>query len=208
VATRELTARAGLLAVGLLLGSSGCVVALHLLRRDLDPIAQRLSAYATGPHGGVMTAAFSLLGAALLALAVALLGSAHARGWARWVPALVAVAGIGLILSGVFRTDPRVPPPPGEILHTRASVTALIALVIAALLWSSHLLATSQAVPGARASLALALVAAAAALAGPPLHDTPWTGLGQRALWLALMAWLLLTAWQLVTGPGRAGVRV
>jgi NagD protein len=206
VATRALPARAGWVAVGLLLASSGCVVALHLLRRDLDPIAQRLSAYAIGPHGALMTAVFWLLGGGLLALAAALLGSPHTRGWARAVPALVAVAGVGLILSGVFRTDPRIPPPPGEILHTRVSVTGLLALVAATLLWSSHLLATHRSVPGARASLALALVAGAAALAGPPLHDTPWSGLGQRVLWLVLMAWLLLTAWQLVSGRARAGV--
>jgi hypothetical protein len=27
------------------------------------------------------------------------------------------------------------------------------------------------------------------------LHDTAWTGLGQRMLWLVLVSWLLLTSW-------------
>jgi hypothetical protein len=35
----------------------------------------------------------------------------------------------------------------------------------------------------------------------PILHDTAWTGLSQRLLWLTLLAWLLLTAWQLDVHP-------
>ena len=33
------------------------------------------------------------------------------------------------------------------------------------------------------------------------LHETDWTGLGQRLLWLTLMGWLLVTAWQLARQP-------
>jgi uncharacterized protein (TIRG00374 family) len=44
---------------------------------------------------------------------------------------------------------------------------------------------------------------AAAGAASRVLHGTRWAGLGQRVLWLALLAWLLLTAWQLFAGAAR-----
>ncbi len=45
------------------------VVALHVLRPELAPISHRLSEYAIGRYGGVMTAAFVCVGASLLMLA-------------------------------------------------------------------------------------------------------------------------------------------
>jgi hypothetical protein len=33
------------------------------------------------------------------------------------------------------------------------------------------------------------------------LHETDWTGLSQRLLWLTLMGWLLVTVWQLARQP-------
>jgi hypothetical protein len=36
----------------------------------------------------------------------------------------------------------------------------------------------------------------------PILHETSWTGLSQRLLWLTLTGWLLVAAWQL--GPHRS----
>jgi drug/metabolite transporter (DMT)-like permease len=203
VSKEGLTGHASLAAIGSLLASLGCVVALHLLRADLDPTAHRLSEYATGPYGWLMTAAFMLLGCALLALAVGLGSSGWARGWARWVPAMVALAGVGMIMSGIFETDSEVPPRPAEIVHSRASGTAFLALILAALLWSAAQTFARRPLRHTRVSAGLAVVVVVAGSASPLLHHSRWTGVGQRVLCLALGAWLLLTAWQLGvrTGP-------
>ena len=50
----------------------GAVVALHVLRPELAPVSHRLSEYAIGRYGGLMTAAFVCVGASLLTLAGAI----------------------------------------------------------------------------------------------------------------------------------------
>ena len=44
-----------------------------------------------------------------------------------------------------------------------------------------------------------AAVAAVLAVASPWLHRSSWTGLSQRALWVALLCWLFAVAWSLRT---------
>ena len=56
-----------LLSIGL-----GCVVALHLLRPELAPVRHRLSEYANGRYGYVMTAAFLSIGIGMVALGSAI----------------------------------------------------------------------------------------------------------------------------------------
>lgn len=72
--------RAGRLTIALLLWATACVVALHLLRSDLDPVGHRLSEYANGPYGYLMTTAFVALGGALLTMAVGLRCASRAQG--------------------------------------------------------------------------------------------------------------------------------
>jgi hypothetical membrane protein len=179
--------------IALLLASVGCVLLLHVLRSDLDPIARRLSEYAIGPYGWLMTAAFFAMGVALMVLSLQVGASASSTGIQRLAAPLIAVAGVGLILSGVFETAT------GstliEIIHSRASATSVLALTAAAVASSTH--------PASRrvdtAARVVTLVAVVALAISPILHDTPWTGIGQRFVWLALAAWLLITAWQLPT---------
>ena len=80
------------------------VVALHVLRPELAPISHRLSEYAIGRYGGVMTAAFVCVGASPLTLAGAIIG-ADRRLCSRVVAVAVGLAGVGMVVSGVFRTD-------------------------------------------------------------------------------------------------------
>lgn len=57
--------------LGALLLAGACVagvIALHLRRPDLDPLHHVLSEYANGPFGVIMTAVFSGVGAACIAL--------------------------------------------------------------------------------------------------------------------------------------------
>src|SRR5262245_6770182 len=80
------------------------VLALHLLRPELAPVSHRLSEYAIGRYGGLMTAAFLCVGASLLMLAGAIVG-ADRRLFSRLVAAAVGLAGVGMVVSGVYRTD-------------------------------------------------------------------------------------------------------
>ena len=105
-----------------------CVVALHVLSPDLEPRSRRLSEYANGPYGYLMTLAFLTLGAGLLALAVAL-HDRRRRVWLPWpVPPGLAIAGIGMVVSGLFPTDPGSANSMRETIHSQASGLASVAL--------------------------------------------------------------------------------
>jgi len=170
-----------LLGVGL-----ACVVALHVLRPDLTPAGHRLSEYAIGSYGAMMTVAFVSIGAGLLALASPL---ARAGGrCSRVVPAAVFAAGTGMVVAGIYRTDPSHSGVTADAVHSRASAFATLALIGAALAWS---------VVRARRwdiTTSLALLAAVLGAVSPFLHRSQWTGLSQRMLWLTLLAWLIVIA--------------
>jgi len=81
------------------------LVALHVLRPDLEPSWHMVSEYAVGPMGWLMGAAFLLLAAALWAAAVAVMHGA--RGWlAMTGVALLAIGGLGAAMGGLFPMDP------------------------------------------------------------------------------------------------------
>lgn len=183
---RTVAARGSRSAIVLLACSTACVIALHVLRTDLDPAAHRLSEYANGPYGHLMTVAFVALGGALLALAAGLRSRDQRQGLPQVTYALLAVSGTGMIVSGIFRTDPAEPPSAAEILHSRASGTAFLALIVATVAWSW---AARTARPRA-----MALASVVTGGASVALHDTRWTGAGQRVLCLVLLAWLWLAA--------------
>lgn len=161
-----------------LAGSTAAVVVLHVLRSDLRAPSSRLSAYATGPHGEVMTFAF-------LALAVGVLAFASAV-WARSRPVagLVGVAGVGLLLSAVYPTGVS---PAAETMHSAASTVATVCLTAAAAAASLWRAAALQRTLPSRLLAGGALVAL---LVSPVLHTTAYSGLGQRVLWLLLVAWM------------------
>jgi ABC-2 type transport system ATP-binding protein len=177
-------------AIALLLTSVGCLLLLHVLRSDLDPIEARLSEYAIGPYGALMTTAFLAMGLALIALSLLIGASGNSAGVQRLVAPLIALAGVGLILSGIFETATG--SPVIEVIHSRASATSVLALTAAAVASSTR---RASGRSGAVARV-ITLVAVVAVAISPILHDTPWSGIGQRVVWLALAAWLLITAWQ------------
>jgi hypothetical membrane protein len=179
--------------IAFLVASAGSLAALHVLRSDLDPVARRLSEYANGPYHVVMEAVFYAMGLALVTLSLQL-GTAQATGVARLVAALIAVAGAGLALSGIFETGSG--SALTEIVHSRASGTAVLSLTVAAVLYATHpaFAAIRRWDTAVRIIVGVAVVAV---LVSPILHDTRWSGIGQRFVWLTLTTWLLLTAWQL-----------
>jgi Protein of unknown function (DUF998) len=174
-------------AITLLSIGAALVGAVHVVS-DLDPVGHRLSEYATEAGGGLMTAAFVVIGLGLLALAMAFWTTQAPPLPRRIVSVAVALAGIGMIVAGVFPTEPGAATV-AEIIHSRASAAASLFLIGGAAVWSFW--------PGTDRSAVLRTLAAVVAALGVlsvALHETEVSGLGQRLLWLALIAWLVIAA--------------
>jgi hypothetical protein len=186
-------------------------VILHIVRPELSPVSDRLSEYANGSYGSIMAASFITLGAGVVVLGLAMASTGLMAGWSRIVPLFVVVSGVGLIVSGFFPTDPVGAPTTTEKIHSLASGSASLALIAAAV--ACGLLARARE-PGSQIGPAgwLAGLALVLGAISPVLHDSRWTGLSQRLLWLTLTAWLFVTAWQLrpgqPAGPRPAPVEV
>lgn len=189
----RLVTTTGLLVCGVLL------VVLHLVRADLPPASHRLSEYAIGPHGWMMNTAFVALGFALATLGLALVRE-RPRGITWIIPATTLAAGVGMIVSGVFETGG---PSSSDAIHSLASISATVAVVGIALVHSIPAARRWSDVPLGRVGIGLALTAAVLAAIAPVLHDTRWTGLGQRLLWIVLIAWLLRALWKRPAQEGR-----
>jgi hypothetical protein len=173
--------------------SIACVAILHIVRPELQPVAHRLSEYANGPFGWVMTVCFVALGCGLVGLGVTLWRERDSlRRRAVWIiPVSAVLAGAGMIISGAFKTGVS---EGSEIIHSRASALATIAIVVLALTYS--ILAARRPVAIHPIGFGLAVAAAALTAVSPLLHETRWTGLNQRVLWVTLLAWLLWAALQ------------
>ena len=177
--------------------SIASVTLLHVLRTDLPPFEHRLSEYANGRHGWLMTLAFIGLAVGLAGFAAELWAQDRTR--ADRIAAVVAlVAGAASVLSAVFRTNGS---SESEAIHSPASTVAVLAAVALAVI---HTWAIRDASPRTLPLLpALAGIAVVLMLIGPVLHETRWSGLGQRLLWAALLAWLLAAMWDRpATGTG------
>jgi hypothetical protein len=158
------------------------VVSLHTIS-ELDPVVRRLSEYATGPSGVLMTAAFFLVGVGLISS-----GGLFIRSGGVLPGVALALAGIGMILAGIYPTDPDSATAAEEI-HSTASAVATGLVVFASLRVSFF---------GQRKPAAMRLLAGAGlllALASVVLHDTSVSGLSQRLLWMTLLSWAVLATW-------------
>jgi len=103
-----------LLWTGIVLGPIFYAIALSqiLTRTGFDITRQPLSLLALGEAGWIQTANFIVTGLLALGLAVALFGSD--KGFAGLAAAvLIALFGAGMILAGVFPSDPSMGFPPG-----------------------------------------------------------------------------------------------
>ena len=168
------------------------VVTLHILRTDISPAAGRLSEYANGPYGWMMTTSFVALGCGLIMMGV-VLQSGRSREWRSWAsPALAFSAGAATILSGIFPTEA---PAADESIHSPASAVAVVAVVTLALAHSTRSAGRRSGWTRDPAGTGLALGAFVLAALSPVIHHTRWTGFGQRALWIVLATWLLRAAW-------------
>ena len=178
-----------------------CIAALHLLRTDLSPVSHRLSEYAVGPYGWVMTAAFVSLSCGLVAMGIVFRAEASSRiAWA--LPSAAFVAACGAIVSALFKTGTS---DLSEAIHSRASAIAVVAVVALALARSMPGVPAGPGETRDRIGVGLAVAAATLAAISPLLHETRFTGLSQRVMWIVLISWLLWTSWRpsLTGGSGR-----
>lgn len=186
---------ASLIALILALVAFGAVMLLHVLRGDIDPVRQVMSEYANGSHGRIMTVVFYACGVSSVALGFRLRRAFDGRGAARLIPLLLALAGVGLILAGVFEVErPSVPDTLEEVIHSNASIAAFVLLITAMFLLSFVCRSDPRWRSFRWTSTTLAVVAAVAAMATPLSAQTGWSGAVQRLLGLSAALWLLLTA--------------
>jgi hypothetical membrane protein len=110
---------------------------LGAVRRDYDPMRQFVSLLALTAEGWTMTALFIASGVLVIAATIGLRRALPSGPGSRWIPITVGLAGLGLILAGIFPTDPVQGYPPGAptVMPATASPTAAVHLVAALLIF-------------------------------------------------------------------------
>lgn len=191
------------------LGGSGCfticVLALHWLQPDLNPLNNAMSDYAHGTLGWLVTVALFALGLGSLALTVGLarlptVRSARASQW------FLAIWGVCGLVAGIFSDDPsgnyRQPPTLHGSLHGSAALVATTVLPIAALLLAWSVRRDSRWHRSARTLLVLALTTVVGLVildlsflpvlmaAQPPILF----GLLERIFFVTALSWLAAAA--------------
>jgi len=91
----------------------GTATAEGAVRPDYHPLRHPVSSLSLGSRGGVQTANFTVTSVLMLAGALGLSRATAAAARTRMGPLLVAAAGIGLLGSAAFVTDPVSGYPPG-----------------------------------------------------------------------------------------------
>lgn len=170
-----------------LLCSLACVAVLHVVRPDLSVAAHRLSEYANGAYGWLMSTAFVALSIALAALGILWAPNRSKKnGWI--LSSLAFLSAICVGVSAAFETGF---PGTSETIHSRASGLATVAIVILALAYTMPTVLSRRNAPFDPVAAGIAVAAAVLLGISSLLHETRWTGIGQRALWISLIAWLM-----------------
>ena len=189
-------------------------------RTGYDPMRHQVSLLALGDRGWLMTVNFLVTGVLLLAFAVGL------RAWLRdgrgalATPVAIAVAGVGLLLAGIFPTQPLFGYPPGTPEGMAIDVTpASFAHLLGAFLFIFGLIAAALSFAvrswrggsrgwaiGSLAVAALAFVSFGASGGGPSgqLLFPDVSGLLQRVALISGMGWVLALALAAIDAPTNA----
>lgn len=172
------------------------VIALHVLRPQMNPLSHTISEYALGPFGFLMTIAFIARGLAELFLVTGLiLGTMRSsQSWTGL--ALLALATVCSFLVAIF---------PGNLHNIRIllihSVSALLgfsSLAIAALVWSHRFRKEPRWHSSALTSLILGLLMLLS-LVSSVVSPSGLQGLTERVLEVFIIFWLCFMAWRLST---------
>ncbi len=176
---------------------------LHLVERDLHPATRYVSEYVLTRSGWVMTAAFAIMAAGALCLALAF----ALTGW-RTLPLALAIAAYGVTMgaAGWYPTDPSTgtaPQTESGALHNGAARWVYLSIAGAALLGVAY--GALRVRPFDRVDWPWLLVSAAV-IAGYLLTHYGWrwaaVGLLQRTFLAAVLVWLTLAAVRLVSARG------
>jgi hypothetical protein len=171
------------------------VLVLHVVRPDVDPLRDVMSHYANGSDGPLMSAVFYAFGAAALALGFRLRTAIGYRGITRLFPVLLALAGTGLLVAGIFEVDrPLAPTTLQDFLHSNSAVAAFVMLLLAMILFSIACRHDERWWSFRWVSTALAGTAALAAVGTQLAGRESGSGAVQRVLAGAVLAWIFLTA--------------
>jgi len=106
------------------------------VRPGYDPATTPVSQLLLGDRGWLETFTFVLSGLLIVAFAVGLRRVQTVRPGSRWGPIMVGVAGLGLVIAGVFMPDPAFGYPPGaptgeiQSYSWHATVHLLAALLV------------------------------------------------------------------------------
>lgn len=177
------TAAAARLALAGTVAVTLMIVALHVIKPQLEPSWRFVSEYAIGRHGWLMKLAFLAWAASCAALALAL--RAEVKTWSgRTGLAVLLIVAAALVFAGLFPQDP-VTAKPDELttsgnIHAIASMIGIPGIPIAALLIGSSLWRANPAWLPYRSS-------------------TMWTA---HATWLCLALMAIYLLWSLPRAGG------
>jgi hypothetical protein len=183
-----------LIAIGGILYFVVAVVALHVLRSELNPISRAVSNYAVGPFGFFMTAAFFTLALSEFALALGLARSLTTSRGAFVSVLLLNLAGAGLVVTGIFPGDVKSLHPPATttaLIHWTGAGISFLSLMIATFLLSNCFKTDAQWQSFHRPAFALAVAVVLALLVFGMLTIIGWVGVGERIYIAASVLWLL-----------------
>ena len=175
--------------VGSALTALVLVVALHVLRPDVNPIRDDLSVYSVGPFAYLMAAAFIALGTSVFATATLLAPTGAGSRTLRVNRSVLAISGIGGALVAAFPTLATAPETPTDYAEIVASLVFFVgfgtsSLVVSLAAWTGFRRSIATLLSGSFGLLFLCLVF------GPEAVH----GLLMRLALVCVVAWLTVTA--------------
>ncbi len=176
-------------------------VALHLLRRDLNPATHYISEYAVGRFGWLMSTALVVLGVGTIALAVVMHAMMNTTWLARIGTVVLFVSGLSTILTGLFRTD--VAGQPSTIagaIHGRAAFIAILCEAISVLIFTGAFFHDRRWHSFRLVSLVFSVVVVISGALLPVVQR----GTGERLLVYTLVLWLFVAALRMRAADGLA----
>ena len=189
------------------------------IRPDYDPKRVFVSQLSLGEGGWLQIANFVISGLLIVAFAFGLRRVMSSGQTSRWGPILIGLVGLGLIVSGVFVTDPALGYPPGTprgltqhptlhgSIHLLGALLVFAGLPIASFVFARHFQAQSDR-HWARYSVATG-IGMLAVFGAANLGANGLAGLGdlagalQRLAVLIGFGWIVALAARFAVAPGR-----
>lgn len=190
-----------LVAMGGMLYFVVAVVVLHVLRPELNPVSHAVSNYAIGSFGFLMISAFFTLALSEFALALGLARSLTNSKSAYISVLLLSLAGVGLVVTGIFPGDVKSLHPPGTttaIIHWTGAGASFLSLMIATFLLLNCYKTDVRWQSFHRVAYALAVTIILALAMFGLLATIGWVGIGERIYIAASVLWLVVTSVQLL----------